>query len=212
MSQAETHRSNGTANGKAKVISQAPAVDTKPVDPKADDRLVSQIEKVWRSHQEHGLAARHSIGALLNGELGDPQERQKRGQQVVKTVAGRLSISESEISRMRHLANRFVSVAELQQQHPEVTSWSKCKELLARLNDAAPKEKCPAAPTFRGVIQTLKHLADKITEGPKEVKKEDRKELLSSLKTLTEALARVGVNLRIKQVRKAPTMELAMAN
>jgi len=109
--------------------------------------LSNQLVKLWRHHRERGLEVRRATGERLNARLGLPTERLAHGRQVLKKVAEKLQIAESDLSRMRWFAHLFGSVKTFQEQHPEVISWAKVKELLPSLMPAArgKRAKAPSA-------------------------------------------------------------------
>lgn len=99
-----------------------------------ENRLLSKLKVYWTEHQQHGIETRHMMGAFINAELGSPAKtRQAHGGRVLKKAATKLGLSESELSRMRWLAELFKEPDQLLKRHPQCTSWTKFKALLPSL-------------------------------------------------------------------------------
>jgi len=108
----------------------------------SDEEFVSELAKLaklWEIHHGKGLELRLQTGQLLNRRLGTPDQRQVRGEGVLKTTAVQLKTTEGEISRMRHFALYFKSTADLKEKHPDVDTWTAVKELLPTLNSKRKK-------------------------------------------------------------------------
>jgi hypothetical protein len=113
------------------------------------DSVFAQINKIWERHRKQGLEDRHRTGVLLNEKFGPVNVRQRHGKKVLKDYSAGLGIAVSELSRMRGFAARFVSVADMKTQHPDVKTWTQVKELLA----SPKKSETRRAPTQMGVDQ-----------------------------------------------------------
>jgi hypothetical protein len=96
----------------------------------ANDAVFTQINKIWKRHCKQGLEDRHRTGVLLNEKFGAPGSRQAYGKKMLKAYSANLSISVSELSRMRGFAARFMSVQDMKTQHPDVKTWTQAKKLL----------------------------------------------------------------------------------
>lgn len=94
------------------------------------DQMLAALRRLWYPHRENGLRVRHAMGLLLNKQLGDPSDRQKRGLGIVALVSTELGIDKSDISRMRRFAARFESFDEFCRSHPTMATWSMVRGLL----------------------------------------------------------------------------------
>jgi len=97
-----------------------------------DQRLKPLIEQ-WQDQDKKGLGMRYDLGDMLNKHIGPPTTRSKRGQGVVAKVCDTLKTNKFEVSRVRTFANKFKSIADFVEKHPDVTTWSGVKELLPML-------------------------------------------------------------------------------
>jgi hypothetical protein len=112
-----------------------------------DDALLQELKALWQTHRRRGLEVRHETGLALNRKFGPPAVRQAYRREVLKHYSECLGISQSELSRMRGLAHHFPSLEDLKASHPDVTTWTEVKELLASLrqhNSDSPDVKKPA--------------------------------------------------------------------
>jgi hypothetical protein len=181
----------------------------------------------WSSSHEADLDLRFRTGALLNQRFGDPDDcRQRRGQKVLKEVAERLKVSESDISRMRRFAFYFGSAQDMKEKHPEATTWSAVKDLLPKLKAQANSQKdnsenggVDAAETkreksqkFRGMKQSLANLASKLEKALVSLDDKEKKELAKMLGTLVKMLKEHPQILSsVDQVSAAQTPPAALA-
>jgi len=97
------------------------------------EALLNDLLPLWQAHHAGGLELRHLTGKRLNDEYGTPDERQEYGKATLKKLSEALGVAESDLSRMRRFAQRFESVEALNAEYPDATTWTKVKELLARL-------------------------------------------------------------------------------
>jgi hypothetical protein len=139
---------------------------------------------------------------MLNERLGPPTERLPQGEQTLKNAAGRLAISESELSRMRWLAHLFTSVEDLKQREPECDSWTKFKQRLPGLKpgggDSAASEKSTGA-ALRGVIKSLESVTKRVRENGFAPSEDERKRVQTAIEALAEAVSdRFGIQVRIE--------------
>ena len=102
-----------------------------------DDSLLAELKKLWQDGHRSDVSLRHLTGAKLNTHFGPPTVRQSYGPATLKTHAENLGVAESDLSRMRWFAHHFKSVDDLRGGHPDVTTWTQVKVLLATL--AKPK-------------------------------------------------------------------------
>ncbi len=71
---------------------------------KEDAELLGELAKLWADHNARSLDVRMETGRLLNDCLGEPTDRQPRGQSVLEQAAKALRIAVSELNRMRWFA------------------------------------------------------------------------------------------------------------
>lgn len=109
-----------------------PTTNGAPIAGKKVDRLLVQLNQLWKARHVLDLETRHQTGVLLNELLGPPTERQSYGGKVLEKVSKRLRLPMGELSRMRHFAHRFPKLADLQRKRPDVT-WTGVRELLPSL-------------------------------------------------------------------------------
>jgi hypothetical protein len=83
----------------------------------------------WQAQHRDDLAVRHETGRLINQEIGP--KRQARGKGIVKTVAAKVGVDESDIRRMRKFALTHPDLTQFRAAYPEVTTWTRVKEHLA---------------------------------------------------------------------------------
>jgi len=108
-------------------------------DVKDNASVLQVLSKLWKQYDRRGLEVRHQTGVVLNTTLGPPSKRQRYGVTVLKTVAEKLKLSVSDLSRMRRFAVLFNSTAELKSQHPAVSTWTDVKTLIVRLGSGTEK-------------------------------------------------------------------------
>lgn len=186
---------NGTTNGQHESISS-----------KNFERQLDNLAERWKSHHEAGLALRHETGVLLNLRHGDPTQRQPQGKKVMKGVAKKLGVQESELSRMRRFAHHFKSVEDLHQHHPKVTTWTQVRELLTGLSkDGPPKKRSASAKSAartRVVTKSLTNLITAFRQLSKKLGDEERQRVLEGLQKFVKAVPScLKVRLEIKRVR-----------
>jgi len=158
-----------------------------------EKRLLGRLAKLWHSHCQAGLAKRHQMGVLLNQELGPPSQRLASGQRILKLAAERLTISESELSRMRWFAHLFPTVADLRETHPEITCWMLFKQKLPRLKPLkGNRAKVPAANTtdraVRGVSKSLHNALATLRQLGDQMQGSSRDVVLAVLRELVEVM------------------------
>jgi hypothetical protein len=152
-----------------------------------EKQLLNKLVRSWKSYRDRGLNVRHELGALLNGHLGLPTKRQPLGESVLKKAAQRLSVSESELSRMRWLAHLFEDVSSLKRQQPKCHSWTDFKRMLPQLkptNDstAAVRSVASSQHPLRGVVKSIDRLVTRFDHMDESSEVERCKELLDELK------------------------------
>jgi hypothetical protein len=101
--------------------------------PAVDENRLGVLAGRWQSHESDGIDLRFETGKFLLDMIGPPQHRQKYGNEVMLKVSVRLSVSVSELSRMRSFAHLCPNLAEFRETHPEHNSWTKIKALLPLL-------------------------------------------------------------------------------
>jgi len=103
---------------------------------------VSELARQWNSYREEGLEIRHKTGKLLNDHFGSPDAvRQTYGEGTLKAAGKQLGLSESEISRMRWFAHRFVTLKDLEAASPKAKTWTAVKKLLPKLRPEGQAQK-----------------------------------------------------------------------
>ena len=166
--------------------------------------LLKRLAALWLPHAQKGLEVRMEMGGMLNEKLGAPVERLPHGEAVLKQVAKRLRISESELSRMRWFAHLFGSVKVLQRRHPRVTSWANVKGMLPNLIAKAKGRKLsagrdPNAAIIGGLCKSLDHLISKLGESRMRLDEEERQDLIERLRKLGKAAQRrLKVHVSVK--------------
>lgn len=181
----EVHPAHGTTT-------QDPAPSAK------DRKLLDCLVKLWRSHAGREFETRHKTGSLLNGRLGSPAKRQPHGQRVLKMVAEKLRIAESDLNRMRWFAQLFATVDALRQSHPEIDSWTRFKEGLTSLKaeygyEARKPAANPSRPALGGVVRSLASLSAKLNGLDIQPGDAERQKLEESLRGLAEAFSRLKI-------------------
>jgi hypothetical protein len=123
-------------------------------------KRLGELATKWQQATDTDLEIRHQTGALLNERYGKPDKRLKRGQEILRVVAGQLQVAQSELSRMRRLAFHFESVEDLKKKHSEVTNWTAVKGLLPKLKpQATPKGLVKnGAPTSKPKVSNARKL------------------------------------------------------
>ncbi len=120
------------------------------------NRLFDALRGLWVPHRLNDLKVRHQMGTLLNDELQSPELRNTYGMATVERVSIKLDIHKSDISRMRRFAWMFKDFEAFQKDHPEATSWTRVRSLIAKQKDSArPADNRRA----RGVLRSLKSSA-----------------------------------------------------
>jgi hypothetical protein len=98
---------------------------------------LTELAQRWKTLHGNDLALRYETGALLNARFGAPGTRQLMGEGTLKAAAEQLQVAESDLSRMRSFAFLFTSFSEFGVKHPEVTTWTSLKELIAMVKAEA---------------------------------------------------------------------------
>jgi hypothetical protein len=160
-----------------------------------DRRLLARMGKLWGGHAERDLGTRHRTGKLLNERLGSPDRRQPHARRVLKMVADKVGIAESDLNRMRWFAHSFVDVAALRQSHREITNWTRFKEVLPSLmpakgGQARKPAADPSSPALRGVVKSCTNLASKLDGLDFRLGKAEREGFLDAFRELGEAVSR----------------------
>jgi len=166
-----------------------------------DLRLLDRVAKLWGDQAERDLGARHQTGKLLNERLGTPDKRQPHARRVLKMVAERLGIAESDLNRMRWFADRFVDLTAFRQVHPDITNWTGVKEVLPSLmpakgGQARKPAANPSRPALRGVVKSCTNLASKLIGLDFQPGDAERNEFLDAFQKLAEA-ASSRLNIRV---------------
>jgi hypothetical protein len=181
-----------------------------------------QLEKLaekWRSSHEVDLNLRHQTGVLLNQRFGNPTDpRQKRGKKVLKVEAKRLQITESELSWMRRFAFYFKSFKGFKQKYSKVTTWTKVKEMLPKLNlnggrltgnslnggAYAAVTQGKKSQKFRCMKHSLIKLVSKIEETPGGLLDKERREMVEILGRLAKTLKKcLKIRISVDQLSAA---------
>jgi hypothetical protein len=163
---------------------------------------LNELAVRWRSHQGVGLEIRLEMGKLLNDQFGTPPKRQARGAHTLEEAAEKLGSSQSDLSRMRWFAHRFRSIKDLQDRHPDVTSWTSLKHLLPTLKPTTQKRKKQVPrgiqrlgkPTkslvrrLRKAKRMLKDLSSSFSKSAIDLAPEEREEVLAQFKDLSKAV------------------------
>lgn len=175
----------------------------------ADNQLISEREfnqslgdlaKRWKTQNAGDLNIRHQVGELLNKHLGPPENRQKRGAEVVKKVAEQLEISVSEISRMRRFASRNPSFSDFQQHHPAATNWSAVKNLLPKVK-RKPASNSRGPSPFSEAKRLLKTLSSTLAKVSQELKPAEKQALFERFQDVAEAVNdRLPLQVSVSQV------------
>ena len=161
------------------------------------------LDERWKSQRVGDLALRHESGVFLNDQIGDPTKRQRYGKNVMDLVAEKLEIHLSELNRMRWFAFRFKSVCDLQVKHPEITSWTKLRALLAELaaqdrNQSQETDQPDKGRSFSSLCRTLKALPERFRNLKIELTEKDREKLEEIIAALAEAInASTGVSATV---------------
>jgi hypothetical protein len=170
-----------------------------------DLRLLDRMVRLWGDHAERDLGTRHRTGTLLNERLGPPDRRQPHARQVLKMVAEKLRIAESDLNRMRWFAGLFVDITAFRGSHPGITNWTGVKEVLPSLMPAkGGKARKPAAnpsrPALRGVVKSCTNLASKLIGLDYQPGEAERNEFLDAFRKLAEAASsrlKIRVNVAV---------------
>jgi len=122
---------------------------------------VNVFAERWKAHHDDDLTLRHETGTWLNQHLGDPLQRQPRGDGKIQKLGERLGLDHSDISRMRKMAQLFTSVEDMRREHPTVTTWTKVRGLLSQLSQDG-KAKASSPPPKRSTPGGARQTADSI--------------------------------------------------
>ena len=178
--------------------------DTPTQDLVTDEQVVDQVVAIWDSHHGNDLEARFKTGRLLNAAFGDPAVRQSYRKGVLKTLSDRAKISTSDISRFRRFATLGGSVDEIQEKYPEVTCWTKAKELIDRQNPsrkarAQTDSKMPAgSAALGGALSHLDRFVERLGKGDVALTDADRSVALDSLRQFAGAVHdHLGITIQI---------------
>jgi len=165
-------------------------------NPLTDDQLLSELEALWNRRNEKDLEMRLQMGLRLNTHLdiGAPTVRKSYGARVLVRAAERLNLTKGELSRLRWFAHRFGSLDEFQSRHPEASTWSRVKVILAQLaSEGKPEKAKPAAIQTKvsgvsrktsSALKTATSLLRQLGTCPEG---KERKKLLEGLQALVEA-------------------------
>lgn len=160
----------------------------------------------WKSHHGADLELRHQVGELLNKHFGSPDNRQKRGAEVLKKAAKDLETSQSEISRMRRFASHFPSFEDFKQQHPEATNWSAVKELLPKVKRRVSAPKPRGASSLKEAKRLLKELSSALAKVPNDLNPKQRQALFEKLQSVADAVnSRFSIQVSVSQVSESLT-------
>jgi hypothetical protein len=100
-----------------------------------EDRVLPKLVQLWKSLNSQDLLVRHQMGAMLIEKFGSPDKRQKpNGEAILQRYADELEIDRSDLTRMRWYAHHFKTFEVFEAKHPTVTSWTRLRELLPKLN------------------------------------------------------------------------------
>jgi len=167
---------------------------------RAAKRLLKELPplvKRWRDAHSQDLTIRMDTGRFLNRHLGPPNKRQQRGKGVMKIVCEQLGVSMSDASRMRGLAQKFGSTAELKAKHPTVGTWTALRNLLPKL-DAHGELKSSAdvesvnveeVASFERLLHSLSDLSLAVDEVETAPSDSEKKDLLSALEDFALAIS-----------------------
>jgi hypothetical protein len=98
------------------------------------DQAVDRVIELWQKRDRSDLTLRYEIGAVLNSWFGHPSQPQPYGEGVIERLTQETGLHKSDISRMRWFATLGPSVEAIQDQYPDLTTWTKVKEFLAERN------------------------------------------------------------------------------
>jgi hypothetical protein len=201
--------------GKSLKVHQPDGTKDNDQGPSARDlRLLDRMARLWGDHAERDLGTRHRTGTLLNERLGPPDKRLPHARRVLKMVAEKVRIAESDLNRMRWFAHFFVDVAALQQSHGEITNWTRFKEVLPSLmpakgGHARKPAASPSRPALRGVVKSCTNLASKLNGLDLQLGKAERKGFLDAFRELGEAVSRrfrVRVEVAVGVMERKPVV------
>jgi hypothetical protein len=185
----QDHPANGTENE-----DQGPTAE--------DRKLLDRLVALWRSHGEFDLGTRLQTGKLLNERLGPPTASQPQGQRVMKWAAEELRIAESDLNRTRWFGHLFDDITALQQSHPEITNWTRFKEVLPSLmpakgGQARKPAEDPSRPALGGVARSLANLTSKLNGLDIRPAGAERQKLVDALRGLAEAACRLDIPVKV---------------
>jgi hypothetical protein len=103
-------------------------------DPKVvASELAGQIQPLLQSLDTSELETKHQIGCILNARLKPAgQKRLPYGGKVMEKLAEELNLSRSSLNRMCQFASQYLTPADFEAKHPNVTTWSQVKVLLVK--------------------------------------------------------------------------------
>jgi len=106
----------------------------KASDPKAiASELAEQIQPLLLSLDKSELETKHEIGRILNDRLKpDGQKRLPYGGKVMERLAVELNTARSTLNRASQFASQYPTLADFTAKHPDVTTWSRVKEVLVK--------------------------------------------------------------------------------
>jgi hypothetical protein len=116
------------------MLKQAAESDTNCARIDLDEHRLGELASRWKSYEEDGLVLRHETGKFLLETFG--AKRLRYGEEVMQHVSEALSISESELFRMRKFAIACPDLDKYREEHSECSTWTQVKALLPTL---APK-------------------------------------------------------------------------
>lgn len=203
--QAEIVSVEGDERAAGLLVADSGRTDTEIVPRPHDESMLDHLVELWTKHRQSGLDLRHMTGSFLNDSMGPPTKRQAHGYQVLKRVAAKLKIAESDLSRMRWFAHLFESRTEAKWEELGIKSWTMLKRRLPALITEAKGRK-PNASTdqlsggivLRGVHKSFNSVVRKLTSGI-ELGEGERQQLEETLQALAEAACRLGIQIRMHE-------------
>lgn len=190
---ARSRKNEPKRNGSYEAVPQERDENEHQVDdaPVRHEQLLARLADLWKSRNHHDLESRREAGVLLNEELGSPEKRLPKGEQILEKAAGVLGSAQSEVNRMRWLAFIFETSEQLEGR-TEITSWTAFKNLLPDLRaekTGKPRRATPGRKksTLKSVSRSIESLASKVAQVDAPPDAELRKELLGQLNRLADA-------------------------
>lgn len=115
------------------VITAAVEQVVKATDPNTiASELAAAIKPLLESLDSLEIDSRHQIGVILAARLKPSGQRLRYGGKVMEKLAEVLTISRSNLNRMCQFAKTYPILADFTAEHPNVTTWSKVKEVLVK--------------------------------------------------------------------------------